>query len=231
MGVSRPPRPTSSSSGTSRSRRSTGLQARRAPVMARSSSLPARRESGRRALRVASATTCRRRTSLFGERATRSRHRDRWRRSSKSPSTPLDTRASTRGARPTRLRRAPRLLGRDPFVAVEDAHWADEATLDVLRLLGRRSTNVGVSSSSPTVTTSSRGIIRFGSRSATSPRRPSTACRPTADPDGVARLAGDYDVDATASSPQPPGIHSRHGAPRAGSTRCPTPCATSSSRA
>ena len=58
-------------------------------------------------------------------------------------------------------------------VVVEDAHWADEGTLDVLRLLGRRNAATRVSRrSSPTATTSSAAPIPSASRSEISRPRP-----------------------------------------------------------
>ena len=63
----------------------------------------------------------------------------------RSPTSPRTSEAelarehrSGRGA-PTSLRRAPGRARTTPTIVVlEDLHWADEATLDVLRLLGRR---------------------------------------------------------------------------------------------
>ena len=78
-----------------------------------------------------------------GARAIRSPRRRRSRRSSTLlPARSRACRAALAGPRHRLrgVRGAPRRAGRPPAVLViEDAHWADEATLDVLRLLGRRS--------------------------------------------------------------------------------------------
>ena len=55
------------------------------------------------------------------------------------------------------------------MLVLEDLHWADEATLDVLRLLARRiETRARPSFSPATATTSSTAATRFGSCSASS---------------------------------------------------------------
>src|ERR687888_2671311 len=74
----------------------------------------------------------------------------------------------TKGAMPhtvvTALARA--LSARAPTVFVlEDAHWADEATLDVLRLLARTVETVPTLVVASTATTSSIGPIHSGSSS------------------------------------------------------------------
>ncbi len=73
---------------------------------------------------------------------------------------------------------------RPALLVVEDLHWADEATLDVVRLLGRRlDVAPARSSCSATATSGSTEAIRCGSCSATCPRRarrgsPCGRCRP-----------------------------------------------------
>ena len=67
------------------------------------------------------------------------------------------------------------LAGSDPgeavVVVLEDVHWADEATLDVLRVLGRRVGSTAALVIAPTGTTSSSGAIPFASCSETWQRR------------------------------------------------------------
>ena len=60
---------------------------------------------------------------------------------------------------------------RPPVVVLEDLHWADEATLDVVRLLApQRRPGAGARRSPRTATTSSSRRTRCGSSSASSPR-------------------------------------------------------------
>ena len=60
---------------------------------------------------------------------------------------------------------------RPAVVVFEDVHWADEATLDVLRVLSRKVEDVAaLVLLARTATTSSSGVIRCGERSASSPR-------------------------------------------------------------
>jgi predicted ATPase len=65
------------------------------------------------------------------------------------------------------------------IVVLEDLHWADEATLDVLRLLARRIEGSPRWCSSPIATTSSMRATRCGSSSASCPaaRRRDWRCR------------------------------------------------------
>ena len=61
------------------------------------------------------------------------------------------------------------------LVVLEDVHWADEATLDALRVLGAGSTRRVGSSSRPSATTRSTATIRCASSSVSS--GPPRACR------------------------------------------------------
>ena len=113
------------------------------------------------------------------------------------------------GAPPSRcLRRAPRRAGGRPTVLVlEDLHWADEATLDVLRLLVRRIETLPVLvvgtyrddelDRRRTPSASSSAIWRPWRRSSAST---STRSRPTRSP----RLAFGHAID-------PVELHRRHG--------------------
>ena len=67
--------------------------------------------------------------------------------------------------RPGRGARGRASRGRPSVVVLEDLHWADDATLDVVRLLGRRCEPARTASSGPTATTSSSARIRCGSSS------------------------------------------------------------------
>ena len=72
------------------------------------------------------------------------------------------------------------LAAQPTVLVVEDLHWGDEATFDVLRLLCRRM-DVPSLVSAPIATTACIGITRCGCSSATSPRRrSSTGSRGTA---------------------------------------------------
>ena len=76
------------------------------------------------------------------------------------------------GARPHEVVAAliNQLGGRATVLVLEDLHWADEATLDVLRLLARRLDDASLRLSSPaTATTSSTARTRCGSCSASWP--------------------------------------------------------------
>ncbi len=68
------------------------------------------------------------------------------------------------------------LRARAPTILVlEDVHWADEATLDVLRLLGRKLSGVPALAIAPTATTSSTARTRSGSCSAASAPGPASS--------------------------------------------------------
>ena len=133
----------SSSSAPPSSTRSTAIWRRWARRAAGGScSSPARRGSARRRSCGPSASA-RARAGSCGARATRSSPRARSGRSWTSPtswaasSPPWWPRARAAGALLAALARS--LRGRPPdIVVLEDLHWADEATLDVLRLLARR---------------------------------------------------------------------------------------------
>ena len=93
---------------------------------------------------------------------------------------PLDVATSVMPS-PTRSRRqlSPRRCSRPAVRArraadvlvLEDLHWGDEATFDVLRLLAPNGWTYPLSSSEPIATTACRGITRCGCWRATSPRR------------------------------------------------------------
>ena len=92
------------------------------------------------------------------------------------------------------------LRARPPTILVlEDVHWADEATLDVLRLLGRKLDGVSRRWRSPPIaTTSSTGRTRSGSCSAASGSGPGVLrleLRPLS-AEAVAQLAAPHGVDA-----------------------------------
>ena len=106
-------------------------------------SSPVRPGPGRRRWRAASPTGTGSPRGSCGARATRCSRRARSARCSTSPSTPAATsrRSPRAGADPHDVAVAllRELARRPPTVLVlEDLHWADEATLDVLRLLARK---------------------------------------------------------------------------------------------
>ena len=94
-----------------------------------------------------------------GVPATRCSRRVRSARCSTSPSSPAASsrRSWPRGAKPHEVVAAliERARGRATVLVLEDLHWADEATLDVLRLLARRITTFPRWCSPATATTSS----------------------------------------------------------------------------
>ena len=71
------------------------------------------------------------------------------------------------------------LAGHPTVLVLEDLHWADEATLDVLRLLGRRIETLPALVLATYRTTSSTGRTRCGFSSATWPPRPPPADSPS----------------------------------------------------
>ena len=84
------------------------------------------------------------------------------------------------------------------MLVLEDVHWADEATLDVLRVLGRRIEACRRWSSSPTATTPSGRCIRCACCSATSPTAHGlgrVALDPLS-PQAVGEMAAGYPLDA-----------------------------------
>ena len=89
-------------------------------------------------------------------------------------------------------------LAEQPTVLViEDLHWGDEATFDVLRLLCRRMDVPSLVDRAPIATTASTAITRCACSSATSRRRrPSSGSR--SEPlsaAAVGQLAVGYEVD------------------------------------
>ena len=111
--------------------------------------------------------------------------------------------------------------GAPTLVVLEDLHWADEATLDVVRLLARRIEPVpALVVGRPTATTSSTARIRCGSCSASCPRSDATTaarsrrCRPTRSPRSPGRRAS---IPARCIAARP--------ATRSSSPRCSRPAA------
>ena len=95
------------------------------------------------------------------------------------------------------LRAALQASDRPTALVLEDVHWADGATLDLLRFLGRRMATVRALVVATYRDDEVGPRIRCASCSATWPRRGSAAGRPgAAVPGGGPHLASDADVDA-----------------------------------